>query len=314
MDACNRQADFVQAARCAALSTILVLLAAPDSVHAEADGDILGMTTGVAVLVLVVVAFVVIGSLLCVLHRQMQLMKRSRMRARAQEMRQQAAGDGTDDDDSEALLPPDHDASHRYVTPSLESPHFGGEASITTIHVVGGEPILVAPQEDLTLLQRPLPSPKVATPKTAANTAIPRVPSARDIPLDPEEGSDEAALQHTMNKVGSWLARTSAEMPLIGTPQFVILRASSFVSPQVQAPSAADDAGTGPLYVRVNSRQRRSNTMPTAIRSATTGAASTDPFSDIPVVAEVGARNEGGQKKLHRRSLSMDSQNSDPFS
>jgi hypothetical protein len=316
---------FIPAATERGCMQALAIVAALQVTSAAANSDsgsngadeILGMTTGVAILVLVLVAFVVIGCLLCVLHRQIQIMKATRRRAHIQEMRQGNRSNDDDDDDEGLLSASSGPAPDTYKSPAIpiaDTLISGAELSVTSppsvgaLLVEGGDrPSLKGGENDdeintLPLLQQP--SPKAST-------------SARPLRFgggDAEEGTDSHTLHHSVRKVGSWLSHSAQLLPPVGSPQFMNLRASSFLG----TPSAAqplEDGTTAVVYVRINSRQRRSNTMPTRVTPSAAGLP--DPFGDIPLVSmeETYPRPSAPSSgRGIRRSASLDSQNSDPFS
>ncbi|CUG27672.1 membrane-associated protein, putative [Bodo saltans] len=323
----------VSNAHCWVYNIFIVVALLTTSITAEGgsggDGssEILGMTTGVAILVLVLVAFVVIGCLLCVLHRQLQIMKATRRRTHIQEMRRANRSHDDDDDDEGELSASSGPApTDTYKSPAIPTTDkviiVNAELSVSTppsaSALLAGRDGPSQEQEinDTDDHVNALPLLQQHSPKASSAGKPLRFGGGGDV----EEGTDSHTLQHSVRKVGSWLSHSAQLLPPLGTPQFMNLRASSFlgIPPAPSAATSQADDGSAVVYVRVNSRQRRSNTMPIRVPPSATGGVP-DPFGDIPIVSmeETYPRpttTSGGGGRMVRRSVSLDSQNSDPFS
>lgn len=206
------------------------------SSHAGAgDSTFFGMSTNVAILVMVLISVVVIGIMLFVLQRQCKARKRSRLVSQVMEARRRGSTNTND-----------------YVAPivTLVSEEDENESDVNTQELVGGATSagVVGCRSnvceaggggggwsDAALLQR---NPLEASTGSASLGGL----ADLDTP-------DAAAVRSSSARVAHWLSHSVVPPPPLESPQFVTLRASSFLGVR-PSDGAANGRPPADAYVR----------------------------------------------------------------
>lgn len=242
---------------------------------------ILGLSANNAIMILVLLSFVVLAGLLFVLHQQCVRVRRRERRLSI--IRRQRDSEGPESGMGEYYSPDDEIALAKLDKPSEDN---DSETS-GNVALLGISHIKSPPADELVLAE-------MST--TRAHVVVIDTTEAE------EEGVDEKSQRVSSAKVSAWLQTSVDAPPPPGSPQFLSLRASSFVSAATHATSADPTqldrtSYSEQVYVRKNSTmlppisssaalgialplaRQRSVTLP-----VTTSTALADPFAEIPTV------------------------------